>query len=68
MGQDTYLAKVIDDWNAAEQSVHLTGGILRHFRAFFSPEQNPAFEVLSRSAHPQVTQTVRRLCLFHRLQ
>ncbi len=44
----------------AQQSVHLTGGILRHFRAFSTPEQNPALEVLSTPAHPQVTQTVRR--------
>jgi len=36
----------------------LTGGILRHFRAFSTPEQNPALKVLSRPAHPQVTQTV----------
>jgi len=56
---------------AAQQSVHLTGGILRYFRAFSTPEQNPALEVLSTSAHPQVpirsaqgaprTQTVGRL-------
>jgi len=38
--------------------VHLTGGILRHFRAFSTPEQNPALGVLSTPAHPQVTQTV----------
>ena len=38
--------------------MHLTGGILRHFRAFSTPEQNPALEVSSTSAHPQVTQTV----------
>ena len=44
--------------NAAQQSVHLTGGILRHFRAFSTPKQNPALEVLSTPAHPQVTQTV----------
>jgi hypothetical protein len=42
----------------AQQSVHLTGGILRHFRALSTPEQNPALGVLSRPAHPQVTQTV----------
>jgi len=46
--------------NAAEQSVHLTGGILRHFQAFSTPKQNPALEVLSTPAHPQVTQTVGR--------
>jgi hypothetical protein len=44
----------------AQQSVHLTGGILRHFRALSTPEQNPALGVLSRPAHPQVTQTVGR--------
>jgi hypothetical protein len=44
----------------AQQSVHLTGGILRHFQALSTPEQNPALEVLSTSAHPQVTQTVGR--------
>ena len=38
--------------------MHLTGGILRHFQAFSTPEQNPALKVLSTSAHPQVTQTV----------
>ena len=43
---------------AAQHSVHLTGGILRHFRAFSTPEQNPALEVLSTPAHPQVTHTV----------
>ena len=43
---------------APQQSVHLTGGILRHFRALSTPEQNPALGVLSTSAHPQVTQTV----------
>jgi len=63
--------------DAAEQSVHLTGGYaqrscawagrcsleahspnLRHFRALSTLEQNPALEVLSTPAHPQVTQTV----------
>ena len=44
----------------AQQSVHLTGGILRHFRALSTPEQNPALGVLSTPAHPQVTQTVGR--------
>jgi hypothetical protein len=38
--------------------MHLTLGILRHFRAFSTPEQNPALGVLSTPAHPQVTQTV----------
>ena len=41
--------------------MHLTGGILRHFRALSTPKQNPALEVLSPPAHPQVTQTVGRL-------
>jgi hypothetical protein len=45
----------------AQHSVHLTGGILRHFQALSTPKQNPALEVLSTPAHPQVTQTVRRL-------
>lgn len=40
--------------------VHLTGGILRHFQALSTPKQNPALEVLSMPAHPQVTQTVGR--------
>jgi hypothetical protein len=44
--------------NAAQQSVHLTGGILRHFQAFSTPEQNPALKVLSTPAHPQVTRAV----------
>ena len=38
--------------------MHLTCGILRHFRAFSTPEQNPALRVLSTPTHPQVTQTV----------
>jgi GNAT superfamily N-acetyltransferase len=38
--------------------VHLTGGILRHIQALSTPEQNPALEVLSKSAHPQETQNV----------
>jgi hypothetical protein len=46
--------------NRTQQSVHLTGGILRHFRAFSTPEQNPALGVLSTPAHPQVTQAVKR--------
>ena len=44
--------------SAAQKSVHLTGGILRHFRAFSTPEQNPALGVLSTPAHPQVTQAL----------
>jgi len=45
----------------AQQSVHLTGGILRHFQAFSTPEQNPALKVLSHPTHPQVTQSVRKI-------
>lgn len=51
-------AQILERRKAAEQSVHLTGGILRHFRALSTPEQNPALGVLSTPAHPQVTQTV----------
>ncbi len=51
--------------NSAQQSVHLTGGILRHFRAFSTPEQNPALGVLSTPAHPQVTQTVGQFLAKH---
>jgi hypothetical protein len=32
----------------------LTGGILRHFWALSTPKKNPALEVLSTPAHPQV--------------
>jgi len=45
--------------NASQHSVHLTGGILRHFRALSTPKQNPAFGVLSHPAPAPVTQTVR---------
>jgi len=44
--------------------VHLTGGILHHFQAFSTPEQNPALGVLSTPAHPQVTQIVEWLYSF----
>ena len=47
------------DSNATPLPDHLTGGILPHFRALSTPKQNPALEVLSTPAHPQVTQTVR---------
>lgn len=40
--------------------MHLTGGILRHFRVFSTPKQNLTLGALSTPAHPQVTQTVRR--------
>jgi hypothetical protein len=42
----------------AQQSVQWTVGILRHFRALSTPEQNPALGVLSRPAPPPLTQTV----------
>jgi hypothetical protein len=42
--------------------VHLTGGILRHFQALSTPKQNPALEVLSMPAYPQVTPIVRQIC------
>ena len=45
---------------AAQQSVQWTVGILRHFRAFSTPEQNPALGVLSHPAPPPLTQTVRQ--------
>jgi len=38
--------------------VQWTVGILRHFRALSTPEQNPAFGVLSTPAPPPLTQTV----------
>jgi len=43
--------------------MHLTGGILRHFQALSTPEQNPALGVLSTPTHPPVTQTVRWLVM-----
>ena len=60
--QDLTIAhEILAQQKRTQQSVHLTGGILRHFRAFSTPEQNPALGVLSTPAHPQVTQTVRRI-------
>ena len=44
----------------AQQSVQWTVGILRHFRALPTPEQNPALGVLSHPAPPPLTQTVGR--------
>lgn len=38
-----------------------TVGILRHFRAFSTPEQNPALGVLSTPAPPSLTQAVEQL-------
>ncbi|MCJ7432144.1 MAG: hypothetical protein MUO77_01510, partial [Anaerolineales bacterium] len=38
--------------SAAEQSVQWTVGILRHFRAFSTPEQNLGLGVLSTPAPP----------------
>jgi hypothetical protein len=37
--------------------VHWTGGILRHFRVFSTPEQNLGLGVLSTPAHLPVAQT-----------
>jgi len=45
----------------AQQSVQWTVGILRHFRALSTPEQNLGLGVLSRPAPPPLTQTVRCL-------
>jgi len=45
--------------------VHLTGGIWGIFGLFSTREQNPALEVLSTPAHPQVTRTTEK---FVRLQ
>ena len=45
---------------SAQHSVHLTGGSLRHFQALSTPEQNPALEVLSKPAQPQLKQNVRQ--------
>ncbi len=42
----------------AQQSVQRTGGILRLFEHFSTPEQNPALEVLSHPATRPLTQTV----------
>jgi hypothetical protein len=53
-----YNSKGLGKQKTAQQSVHLTGGILRHFRALSTPKRNPALGVLSTPAHPQVTQTV----------
>jgi len=41
--------------------VQWTVGILRHFRAFSTPEQNLGLGVLSTPAPPPLTQTVRRI-------
>ena len=46
---------------AAQQSVQWTVGILRHFRAFSTPEQNLGLGVLSHPAPPPLTQTVGQL-------
>jgi hypothetical protein len=43
--------------------VQWTVGILRHFRAFSTPEQNPALKVLSTPAPPPLTQAVSRLIM-----
>jgi hypothetical protein len=44
-----------------DYSVHWTLGILRHFQAFSTPEQNPALEVLSTPAPAPVTRAVGQL-------
>jgi len=44
--------------NATSLSDQWTVGILRHFRAFSTPEPNPALGVLSTPAPPPLTQTV----------
>jgi len=44
---------------AIPHSVHLTGGILRHFQAFSTPWLNPAPKPNPSPARQQVTQTVR---------
>ena len=49
-------------YQCTQHRVHLTGGILRHFRAFSTPEQNPALKVSSRPAHPQVPITATVKC------
>jgi hypothetical protein len=41
-----------------QQSVQWTVGILRHFRAFSTPEQNLGLGVLSTPAPPPLTQAV----------
>jgi len=51
---------------AAEQSVHLTGGILRHLQALSALERNPVLEVLSRPAYTQVTHATGRLLWYER--
>lgn len=38
--------------------MHLTSGILRHFRDFYTPELDLPREVYSTSAHPQVIKPV----------
>jgi hypothetical protein len=47
-------------YNAAQQSVHPTRGILRHFQAFFWLWVFPALKPCPHSAHTRVTQPVRR--------
>jgi hypothetical protein len=47
----------------AQHSVHPTGGSRRVFRQFAWFEVGPIKVVLSRPAHPRVTQAVRRFYL-----
>jgi hypothetical protein len=46
--------------NAAQHSVHPTGGSRRVFRQFASLEVGSGKKALSRPTHPRVTQAVRR--------
>jgi hypothetical protein len=46
---------------SAQQSVHPTCGILRHFQAFFWLRVYTALRANPHSAHTRVTQAVRRL-------
>ena len=56
--QDTYCVHSGNKMDCHLAEVHFTGGILRHFLALSTPEQNPALKVLSTPAHPQVTLAV----------
>jgi hypothetical protein len=52
---------------ASQQSVQWTVAILRHFRAFSTPEQNLGLGVLSTPAPPPLTQTVGWLRSKHKV-
>jgi len=49
--------------NAAEQSVHPTGGSLRVFKQFLWLEVDPVKVALSRPAHQRVTPAVGRFAM-----